>query len=170
MRILVLTFRTHEFALHFPPPFPQIHRRHAARRTDRHHGHEGRLDSRERVGDAGVIEVGEERAGQENAGGSRRAPLLTRVGADFLISPDNTIHAAFGLVKPRSPLPWLHIAEVAAEEARAKGYKRLGITGTKWLVDSEVYPESLSAAGLNYRLPRSDDHGGQRQARDGIVR
>ena len=85
------------------------------------------------------------------------AEKLAKIGADFLISPDNTIHAAFGLVNQRSPLPWLHIAEVVAVEARAKGYKRLGITGTKWLVESEVYPESLSAAGLDYRRPRAEE-------------
>jgi aspartate racemase len=85
------------------------------------------------------------------------AAKLQRSGADFLICPDNTIHAAFGYVEPRSPLPWLHIAEVAALEARAKGYRRLAITGTKWLVDSNVYPEKLSLVGLDYRRPRDDE-------------
>ena len=87
----------------------------------------------------------------------RSAESLARAGADFLICPDNTIHAAFGFVKQRSPLPWLHIAEVVAEEARARGYRRLGITGTKWLVESEVYPEKLSVAGLEYRRPSADE-------------
>jgi len=41
---------------------------------------------------------------------------------------------------PRSPRPWLHIAEVVAAEATARGYRRLGLTGTRWLVDSTVYP------------------------------
>ena len=44
------------------------------------------------------------------------ANKLAKAGADFLISPDNTIHHAFELVAPRSPLPWLHIVdEVAAD-------------------------------------------------------
>src|SRR6185369_10834741 len=45
------------------------------------------------------------------------AHKLAMIGADFLICPDNTIHQAFAAVQPRSPLPWLHIAEVVAEEA-----------------------------------------------------
>jgi aspartate racemase len=53
----------------------------------------------------------------------------------------------------RSPLPWLHIAEVVAAEAVARGYRRLAITGTRWLVDSVVYPEKLVAHGLDYRRP-----------------
>ena len=42
------------------------------------------------------------------------ADKLATVGADFLICPDNTIHQALPYVLPRSPLPWLHIAEVVA--------------------------------------------------------
>lgn len=81
------------------------------------------------------------------------AHKLARAGADFLICPDNTIHQAMPDVLPHSPLPWLHIAEVVAEEAEARGFKRLGITGTRWLIDSEVYPEKLTARGLGYLRP-----------------
>jgi aspartate racemase len=78
---------------------------------------------------------------------------LAKAGADFLVCPDNTIHQAFSYVAPRSPLPWLHIAEVVAEEADARGFRRLGLTGTRWLVESEVYPEKLTARGLEYLRP-----------------
>ena len=54
---------------------------------------------------------------------------------------------------PRSPLPWLHIAEEVAGEVLARGFKRLAITGTRWLVDSEVYPDALRARGLAYMRP-----------------
>jgi aspartate racemase len=76
------------------------------------------------------------------------AAKLASIGADFLICPDNTIHQALPCIEPRSPRPWLHIAEVAAEEAAARGYRRLGLTGTKWLVDSAVYPDRLAAHGM----------------------
>jgi aspartate racemase len=81
------------------------------------------------------------------------AHKLAKMGADFLICPDNTIHQALLHVLPRSPLPWLHIAEVVAQHAVERGYRRLGITGTKWLVDSEVYPEKLAARGLQHVKP-----------------
>jgi aspartate racemase len=81
------------------------------------------------------------------------ANKLAKAGADFLVCPDNTIHQAFSYVAPRSPLPWLHIAEVVAEEADARGFRRLGLTGTRWLVESEVYPEKLTARGLEYLRP-----------------
>jgi aspartate racemase len=85
------------------------------------------------------------------------AEKLARIGADFLVCPDNTIHQAMPLVEPRSPLPWLHIAEVVAAEALARGFRRLGITGTRWMVDSEVYPEKLAARGLGYLRPTAGE-------------
>ena len=85
------------------------------------------------------------------------ARTLERAGAAFLVCPDNTIHDAFPLVEPRSPLPWLHIADVVADEAVARGFTRLGITGTHWLVSSEVYPGRLETRGLHWVRPRDED-------------
>jgi len=81
------------------------------------------------------------------------AAKLARIGADFLICPDNTIHQAMGLVAPRSPLPFLHIAEVVAAEAARRGYRRIALAGTRWLVESDVYPEKLKAVGLEFARP-----------------
>lgn len=76
------------------------------------------------------------------------AQKLAAAGADFLICPDNTIHGAFGYVEPRSPLPWMHIAEVVVNEARRRGFSRVGLTGTKWLVESGIYEEKVTGTGI----------------------
>lgn len=81
------------------------------------------------------------------------ADKLAKAGADFLICPDNTIHQAFGLVEHRSPRPWLHIAQEVANEARRSHFKRLGVLGTRYLMEGPVYPEKLKASGLDYRTP-----------------
>jgi aspartate racemase len=81
------------------------------------------------------------------------AGKLAAAGADFLICPDNTIHQAMPYVKPRSPLPWLHIAEVVADEAAARGFRKLGLLGTRWLVESDVYPDALAARSVDYLRP-----------------
>jgi aspartate racemase len=70
------------------------------------------------------------------------ANKLAKIGADFLIFPDNTIHQALRYIKDALPLPFLHIAQVVAAEASKLGYKQIGLTGTKWLVASDVYPAS----------------------------
>jgi aspartate racemase len=85
------------------------------------------------------------------------ARKLASAGADFLICPDNTLHQAFAYVESRSPLPWLHIAEVVALEAVSRGCRRLGLLGTRWLVDSTVYPERLASRGLECVRPETDE-------------
>ena len=65
--------------------------------------------------------------------------ILTKAGADFAICPDNTIHQAFDIVKEKSSIPWLHIAEEVADEAKRRGYHNLGILGTRYLMESSVY-------------------------------
>ena len=81
------------------------------------------------------------------------ANKLAKIGAELLICPDNTIHQALPYVLTRSPLPWLHIAEIVAAEAKTRGFRRAGITGTQWLVESELYPAKLNACGLEYLRP-----------------
>lgn len=85
------------------------------------------------------------------------AEKLARVGADFVICPDNTIHQAFDEMIGRSPLPWLHIAEIVADHAAQQGHRKLAITGTKWLVESDVYPTALGARGLDWMRPDPAD-------------
>ena len=80
----------------------------------------------------------------------RSASKLAKAGARFLICPDNTIHQAMRFVRPRSPLPWLHIAEVVAAEADRRRFRKPGLLGTKWLVQSDVYPAA-------YVRPRPDE-------------
>jgi aspartate racemase len=85
------------------------------------------------------------------------AEKLASMGADFAICPDNTLHQALPHVESRSPLPWLHIAEVVAGKAVERGHRRLGLTGTRYLVDSEVYPEKLGARGLSWVRPSAGE-------------
>jgi aspartate racemase len=85
------------------------------------------------------------------------ANRLAQIGCDFLICPDNTIHQALPSIEHRSPLPWLHIAKVVAAEAARRGFRRLGLTGTRWLVDGGVYPEQLMPRGIEYLRPSSGE-------------
>jgi aspartate racemase len=100
-----------------------------------------------------------ERGDWQGVGGMMLASarVLAGAGADFLICPDNTIHQALPLIEHRSPLPWLHIAEVVAAEAAERGFRRLAITGTRWLVESEVYPEKLATHGIEWLRPNAEE-------------
>jgi aspartate racemase len=85
------------------------------------------------------------------------AEKLATVGAEFLICPDNTFHQGLPYIESRSPRPWLHIADAVVAEAVARGFRRLGLLGTRWLVQSAVYPDRLGAAGLECVRPDADE-------------
>ena len=93
------------------------------------------------------------------------ADKLARAGADFLICPDNTIHQAFDLIEHRSPRPWLHIAREVAKEAQRRQFKRLGVLGTKCLMEGPVYRATLKAAGIEHCVPGAE----QRERIDRII-
>ncbi len=85
------------------------------------------------------------------------AEKLARIGAEFLLCPDNTIHQVLDFVVPKSPLPWLHIAEEVAAEAKRKGYRKLGLLGTKYLTEGPVYPPKLKAQQIDLTIPESEE-------------
>ena len=85
------------------------------------------------------------------------ATKLAASGAELLICPDNTIHRALPAIRSRSPVPWLHIAEVVAAAAAARGFRRVGLTGTRWLVESEVYSLAMAVHDIVTVRPEAGD-------------
>jgi aspartate racemase len=83
------------------------------------------------------------------------AAKLVKAGAQFLICPDNTIHQGLDLVRDRSPAPWIHIAEEVTREAAQRGCRRVGILGTRFLMEGPVYPSNLRQAGIEHRIPNA---------------
>jgi len=81
------------------------------------------------------------------------AAKLQQAGADFLICPDNTVHQGLDLVRAASPLPWLHIAEEVGRVAAQRGFRRLLVLGTKYLMEGPVYPDKLQARGIDSDIP-----------------
>ena len=98
------------------------------------------------------------------------AEKLRKAGADLLICPDNTAHAALDIVRDRSPLPWLHIAEEVATVAagarlqsgpRARNSLSDGGAG----VPGKAAPERNRVRDSRRRGPRTDQHLDPRRAR-----
>ena len=85
------------------------------------------------------------------------AALLERAGAELLVCPDNTMHQALDLVRERSSLPWIHIAEEVAGVAASRGFKRLGLLGTRFLMEGPVYPLKLVSRQIAYQIPEVRD-------------
>lgn len=85
------------------------------------------------------------------------AEKLNRAGADFCICPDNTIHQAYDMVIEKSPIPWLHIAEVVAAAAKARGFGTVAVMGTRYLMEGPVYSEKLAGEGVERLIPTADE-------------
>ncbi len=85
------------------------------------------------------------------------ARKLAQIGAEFAICPDNTVHQALPYAEPESPIPWLHIAQVVADEAARDGARRLAVLGTRYLMEGPVYREKLEAAAIEWRIPGPDE-------------
>ena len=81
------------------------------------------------------------------------AARLAAAGADFFVCPDNTAHLAFELPGPDYPIPGLHIAEVVADEAAARGHRKVGVLGTRFTMEGPVYPRALGARGIKTAVP-----------------
>ncbi len=83
------------------------------------------------------------------------AEKLHHAGADILICPDNTAHQAVDLIRDRSPLRWLHIAEEVADVAVQRGFRRLLLLGTRYLMEGPVYQAKLRPREIECEIPEA---------------
>ena len=79
--------------------------------------------------------------------------MLADAGADFFVCPDNTAHIVLEQIMSELPLPGLHIAEVVCHEIISKGWKRVGLLGTKYTMTGPVYERALAQRGLERITP-----------------
>lgn len=82
---------------------------------------------------------------------------LAAAGADFAVCPDNTVHRVFEKVVRKSPIPMLSIVDVVSEECRAKGYRKVGVLGTKYTMQGPMYRDALSKRGIEMEVPSLKD-------------
>ena len=85
---------------------------------------------------------------------------LTRLegaGVDFAALTANTPHLVFDDLAARFPLPLISIVDVCAQEARRRGYSRVGLLGTIFTMDAPFYPSVFARYGVDVVTPRPAD-------------
>lgn len=82
---------------------------------------------------------------------------LADAGCDFFVCPDNTAHIAMDAASEPYPLPGLHICDVVAQRAKADGYERVGLLGTRWTVIGPAYPAAFTRAGIGLQSPEPEE-------------
>lgn len=84
---------------------------------------------------------------------SQGVQQVADAGADFYVCPDNTAHIVLEQIAADLPLPGLHIAEVVCHQLIMRGWKRVGLLGTRWTMTGPVYEKALKNRGLEKLVP-----------------
>jgi aspartate racemase len=79
--------------------------------------------------------------------------MLARAGADFGILASNRPHIVFDALHERSSLPLLSIVTVTCDAARAAGYGRLGLFGTRFTMQGRFYADVFARSGIELVAP-----------------
>jgi aspartate racemase len=88
---------------------------------------------------------------------ARTVARLAGAGCDFFVCSDNTAHLALEAAGPPLLLPGLHIADIVARRAKADGYRRVGLLGTRWTMAGSAYPRAFAGEGLELKTPAPSD-------------
>ena len=84
---------------------------------------------------------------------------LAAAGAGAAILASNASHLAFDEIQAGSSIPLIHIVDAARGAAVARGHRRLGIFGTRFVMEAPMYPERFGAHGLMVVAPKPDEQG-----------
>lgn len=82
---------------------------------------------------------------------------LHRAGAEFAVIGSNTPHIVFDQVAARSPIPMLSIIKETGKKAQEKGFKRLGLLGTRFTMESGFFKRPFEDQGMTIFVPEKDD-------------
>jgi len=82
---------------------------------------------------------------------------LHSAGADFGFLAANSPHIVFDDIARRSPIPLVSIVEATCAEAKARGFKKLGLFGTRFTMHGRFYPDVFIRAGIELTVPTPDE-------------
>lgn len=87
----------------------------------------------------------------------KSADLLARSGAEFCLTPDNAVQHAIQLAEVGSPIPWLKMTDLVAQDLVQDGRRMVGVIGTKLVTRSSTYQTPLGMKGVRLLTPNDDE-------------
>lgn len=88
---------------------------------------------------------------------AREAARLVDAGAEVLGICANTMHLLYEDVVTAGA-PVVHLVDAVADVARAGGYTKVGLLGTRYTMSSqELYPDRFAARGIEVVVPEAED-------------
>ena len=86
------------------------------------------------------------------------AKSLEKGGADFIVICTNTMHKAADEIQANVKIPLLHIADATAQLVKDSGIRTIGLLGTRFTMEEEIYKGRLSQKyGLNVIIPNAGE-------------
>jgi aspartate racemase len=82
---------------------------------------------------------------------------LAAAGCERALIASNATHLAFEHIDPAPPMPMIHIVDAARDAAVAGGHQRLGLIGTRFVMQSRLYQDRFEPAGLTIVIPTPDE-------------
>lgn len=82
---------------------------------------------------------------------------LHRAGAEFAVMASNTPHMFFEEVAAAAPIPILSIVEETAREAEDRGFQRVGLLGTRMVMEGAFYRGPFTRRGISVVVPESGE-------------
>jgi aspartate racemase len=82
---------------------------------------------------------------------------LAAAGCQRALLASNASHLAFDRIDPPPTIDLIHIVDAARDAAVSNGYRRLGLLGTRFVMESDLYPTRFAPAGLDVRIPTATE-------------
>ena len=86
------------------------------------------------------------------------AQAVERAGADFLMLCTTTFHRVAEQVEAAIGIPLLHLGDVVAEEAKAKGIESVALLGTRFAMSRTFFTDRIARHGLEVLVPEESHH------------
>jgi aspartate racemase len=82
---------------------------------------------------------------------------LAAAGCQRALLASNASHLAFDRIEPPPAIPLIHIVDATRDAASIEGQSRLGLLGTRFVMESDLYPARFAPAGLEVILPTAPE-------------
>jgi aspartate racemase len=82
---------------------------------------------------------------------------LAAAGCERALLASNASHLAFDQIDPPPSVPLIHIVDAAREAATRAGLRRLGLLGTRFVMESDLYSARFGPAGVEVVVPDSNE-------------
>jgi len=96
------------------------------------------------------------RWGEAAASLAEVARRLESAGARAIVLCTNTMHKLAPEIVSAVSVPFIHIGDATAQRIRAKGYRRVGLLGTKFTMEEDFYVDRLRAHDLDVLVPPTE--------------